>query len=282
MRLVSTFGMGVLMGTSLVVIIPEGVETLYSIPSVKAARQRVLRPPDKLIGGNVIENSKKDGYDIGSADNALKHIVSRMGFFASDDNEQADEGKKPETTNGRSSVEVHQYIGVSLISGFVFMLLLDKIPEIITQLSSNGHYSSVDVSELRTYSVSTSQSQSSAAELAMQRAAASTTTGLIIHAIADGIALGASAASSNIALEAMVFFALMLHKAPAAFAMSAVLLRTGMSKRNIRQNLLGFSLAAPIGAITTWIIILIVGTESSTGIQWWTGILLLFSAGTFL
>jgi zinc transporter ZupT len=39
-----------------------------------------------------------------------------------------------------------------------------------------------------------------------------TTIGLSIHALADGIALGSSAVADNIALEGLVFFAIMLHK----------------------------------------------------------------------
>jgi zinc transporter 9 len=39
-----------------------------------------------------------------------------------------------------------------------------------------------------------------------------TTIGLCIHALADGIALGSSAVSNNLALEGIVFVAIMLHK----------------------------------------------------------------------
>jgi zinc transporter 9 len=46
-----------------------------------------------------------------------------------------------------------------------------------------------------------------------------------------------------------------------------------------------FSLAAPFGALTTWFIVHLLGgggsVDGESG-QWWTGMLLLFSAGTFL
>jgi zinc transporter 9 len=85
-------------------------------------------------------------------------------------------------------------------------------------------------------------------------------------------------------LEAIVFLAIMLHKAPAAFGLSAVLLRAGLAKRQARGHLIVFSLAAPVGAIVTWILLNVLGSEGAggEGIQWWTGVLLLFSGGTFL
>jgi zinc transporter 9 len=45
-----------------------------------------------------------------------------------------------------------------------------------------------------------------------------------------------------------------------------------------------FSLAAPAGALATYFIVSLVGGDNMDGesAQWWTGMLLLFSAGTFL
>lgn len=76
----------------------------------------------------------------------------------------------------------------------------------------------------------------------------------------------------------------MVHKAPAAFGLTSVLLKQGLSKRAARGHLIIFSLAAPIGALTTWLLVNIAGGAGMDGEkgQWWTGMLLLFSAGTFL
>ncbi|KFY14252.1 hypothetical protein V492_02744 [Pseudogymnoascus sp. VKM F-4246] len=97
--------------------------------------------------------------------------------------------------------------------------------------------------------------------------------------------MGASATSSNTKLGFLIFFAIMLHKAPAAFGLTSVLLKQGLSKRAARGHLIIFSLAAPLGALTTWLLVNILGggggMDGENG-QWWTGMLLLFSAGTFL
>ncbi|CAO3625572.1 unnamed protein product [Mucor hiemalis] len=82
----------------------------------------------------------------------------------------------------------------------------------------------------------------------------------------------------------VVFFAIMLHKAPSAFALTTVLLSEGLSRTRVRQHLLMFSLAAPAGAISTYILLQLFSdaSASSINLEYWTGILLLFSGGTFL
>lgn len=76
----------------------------------------------------------------------------------------------------------------------------------------------------------------------------------------------------------------MVHKAPAAFGLTSVLLKQGLGKRGARAHLVIFSLAAPMGALATWVVVQTLGggggEEQTT--RWWTGVLLLFSGGTFL
>jgi len=112
-----------------------------------------------------------------------------------------------------------------------------------------------------------------------------TTIGLVIHAAADGIALAASSFVSQASTGIVVFLALMIHKAPAAFGLTSVLLKQGRSKRQTRAHLIVFSLAAPVAAITTWVLVNMIGGEGvkeGQGTEFATGMLLLFSGGTFL
>lgn len=114
----------------------------------------------------------------------------------------------------------------------------------------------------------------------------STTVGLVIHAAADGIALGASSTTTS-RLSFIIFFAIMIHKAPAAFGLTTTLLKQGLSKRAAKAHLIIFSLAAPVGALFTWGAAHILGFTSaslghSMGAEFATGVLLLFSGGTFL
>ncbi|XP_069743956.1 zinc transporter ZIP9-like isoform X2 [Narcine bancroftii] len=107
------------------------------------------------------------------------------------------------------------------------------------------------------------------------------TLGLVIHAAVDGVALGTAAGSSQVSLQVIVFFAVILHKAPASFGLVSYLLHAGLEKRHIYRHLLAFSLAAPLLAIMTFFIVRKSSLESLQQTKA-TGIGLLFSAGTFL
>ena len=75
----------------------------------------------------------------------------------------------------------------------------------------------------------------------------------------------------------------MLHKAPAAFGLTSVLLREHVSHDRVRKNLLIFSLAAPVGAILTIFVFAVIGGGEDLGSDWGgPAIAMLFSAGTFL
>ncbi|CAH0404510.1 unnamed protein product [Chilo suppressalis] len=195
---VTVFGAGLLVGTALAVIIPEGVRSLFSERSMPTivTKDYTAEPP---------------GHD--------------------DD--------------------LHSVIGVSLVLGFVFMLLID-------QVSTRFNDSSNPVEKNVT-----------------------ATVGLVVHAAADGIALGAAATTSHADVELIVFLAIMLHKAPAAFGLVTFLLHAGLDRNRIRKHLLIFSCSAPLLALLTYFGI---GNESKQTLSEFnaTGIAMLFSAGTFL
>lgn len=171
----------------------------------------------------------------------------------------------------------HKWVGFSLVSGFILMYLIDVLPS-HARSPSDGQPYHIAIDNLRGSMASPTPPSPHAPK------PSAVTLGLVIHAAADGIALGASSASQNLALGAIIFLAIMLHKAPAAFGLTAVLLRGGLSKHRIRAHLSVFSLAAPAGAVVTWIVVNVLGagTAGDAGVQWWTGVLLLFSGGTFL
>ena len=196
----------------------------------------------------------------------------------------------PEASHGEEAELPTFFIGLSMISGFILMFLIDRMPKHAT--NTQGATAAREV-RLDNLAVSPSpQAEDEEAERFLgtpgenpkQSRSISTTTGLVIHAAADGIAMGASSSTSNARLGFIVFFAILIHKAPAAFGLTSVLLRQGLSKRAARGHLLVFSLAAPFGAIATWFLIALLGGSKLDGDdgQWWTGMLLLFSAGTFL
>ncbi|GAA5848395.1 hypothetical protein JCM9279_006553 [Rhodotorula babjevae] len=130
----------------------------------------------------------------------------------------------------------------------------------------------------------------------------STVVGMLTHSLADGISLGASSlplaaaaattaatasgdAPSSSPLQLVIFLAILLHKAPTAFALSSLLLSSPATSRAFtRRALVLFSLAAPLGALATYALLSLVGAHGGAGSAagWWTGLALVFSGGTFL
>ena len=70
--------------------------------------------------------------------------------------------------------------------------------------------------------------------------------GMAIHAVMDGLVLGAGMTLEELAPS--VFFAILIHKGPDAFALTTVLLASGLSLRRILVVQGLFSLATPVAA----------------------------------
>jgi len=313
--------MGVLVGTALVVIIPEGVETLYSAngasphahrrrADLSAAASEQLKagasPPSHFLHEHPYQSqwlSKRLDL-IDDTTNSAAHAIEALPGpiipeLATTDSTFSDPPKTPtdpgkvsiletDTSNHPSSSfppethkrTPHAWIGLSLILGFILMYLIDALPHLASPARTSPRQSIYSLSDLSTASSPTERTPSPSRSL-------STTLGLCIHAAADGIALGASSSSSTTGgLSFIIFLAIMVHKTPAAFGLTAVLLKQGLGKRAARAHLMVFSLAAPAGALATWMVVRTLGgggpDAGEESMRWWTGLLLLFSGGTFL
>ena len=308
--------MGVLVGTALIVIIPEGVETLYSASDYTAeahSRRNVIahanmvqrdveglptfniraihlrdespdtNPYNALPGPVLPEDSKVHHVDSDSHSKTPPVTPTepgKVGILEDDTTTisapSVDKVEKA-TESSQAKREPHAWIGVSLICGFILMYLLDTLPFLAPPAPQRPQNNIYSLSDLSTSPPSTP---------ATPQRSMSTTLGLCIHAAADGIALGASSSSSSTtSLSLIIFVAIMVHKAPAAFGLTSVLLKQGLGKRAARAHLIIFSLAAPVGAVGTWVLVRALGGGGDTEpalMKWWTGVLLLFSGGTFL
>ncbi|KAG9275001.1 zinc transporter ZIP9-A [Astyanax mexicanus] len=212
LQFVSVLGAGLLCGTALAIIIPEGVE--------------------------LVEESWRDT-DCSVIKTKLNSTDSNSTLESS-----TEKGPRPRV-----------FIGLSLVLGFTLMFVVDQIAE----------YCSARDSRSSIYNGS----------------GITATLGLLIHAAADGVALGAAVASSQASVQVIVFFAVILHKAPAAFGLVSFLMHAGLEKSTIQKHLLAFSAAAPVLAISTYFILSTTGGSAQHRLSA-TGIGMLVSAGTFL
>ncbi|CAH2328340.1 zinc transporter ZIP9 [Pelobates cultripes] len=224
LKLVTVLGAGLLCGTALAVIIPEGVHSLYEeILEVQYKKQHKICLPLHTVLPAIVEAHNSSG----------------------------------QSTSRLLKTDLHAYIGVSLVLGFVFMLLVDQI--------GSSHMHSADDPE--------------AARAASSKI--TTTLGLVVHAAADGVALGAAASTSQTSVQIIVFVAIMLHKAPAAFGLVSFLMHAGLERNRIRKHLLVFALAAPVLSMLTYLGLSKSSKEALSEVNA-TGVAMLFSAGTFL
>jgi len=262
MRYITVLGAGLLVGTALAVIIPEGVHALYlsELETNQLQTQHEFHSEHKVHGrhlNQLVEHDVKENLlpvDRGEKDDVLppvhQHTADRPREFAS-------------VSGHKHSDTTHSAIGVTLILGFVFMLVVDNFGSRLV------HHHGTQILDA---SGSTVMNKS--------KASWTTTLGLVVHAAADGIALGAASAGSRFNVEMIVFVAIMLHKAPAAFGLVSFLISDGVDRKRIRRHLLAFALAAPLTAILTYVTLKnrIRDTYSVDS----TGLAMLFSAGTFL
>ncbi|CAK5036423.1 unnamed protein product [Meloidogyne enterolobii] len=279
-RIASIFGAGLLVGTALCVIIPEGVSALLESSNSHLENQQIINQPvqAKLSEQMALNIPKPAVVPIVNDDQRLRN--QRNEGKVDDKNKESNVApiennkikeesnknlakfpKKREVLYNKNHPDKHfdesQHknsidgkIGFPLLIGFLFMFVIEQL----TKMGTYGRNNSKSVS----------------------------TIGLVIHAFADGIAMGsASSAGSKLEMQMLVFVAIMLHKAPAAFALTSILLAQGLDKLRIRRHLLIFSLAAPIGTVTSGTVEGPVTGEAlpSSNV---TGLILLFSAGTFL
>ncbi|KXX82544.1 Zinc transporter ZIP9 [Madurella mycetomatis] len=240
LRFVASLGAGLLVGSCLIVIVPEGIEALAATGTHS---EHATPPSSRQRDGATPEQPELPAFHIGFAlvvGFALMFLIDRLPRHA---------------TDRLQSTPASRHVSLDNLAG----------PGATGDEESDGFLGSLTPSPKQTRSLAT-------------------TTGLVIHAAADGIAMGASATTSNLNVGLIIFFAILVHKAPAAFGLTSILLRQGLSKRAARWHLMIFSLAAPVGALSTYFIVSLIGGENMEGesAHWWTGMLLLFSGGTFL
>uniref|UniRef100_UPI0037E9451D zinc transporter ZIP9 isoform X1 n=1 Tax=Semicossyphus pulcher TaxID=241346 RepID=UPI0037E9451D len=235
LQFVSILGAGLLCGTALAIVIPEGV-------------------------GLLEESWRASSSDVSSGLNtSVKNVTS------------TERGPPPRF-----------FIGVALTFGFTLMFVVDQIGSFCSMRGKLADFLSQLQNSTSVFVFITTMCLISDQTTRLHNSVGITATlGLVIHAAADGFALGAAVATGQVSVQVIVFFAVILHKAPAAFGLVSFLMHAGLEKKYIQGHLLAFSAAAPVVAIATYFILHASGSSSQNQLSA-TGIGMLFSAGTFL
>lgn len=99
--------------------------------------------------------------------------------------------------------------------------------------------------------------------------------GLSMHAIGDGLAIGAATASGETSISLLVAFGVLVHRVPAALSLGVFSAHETAGRRSIVGGFAFFAFATPVGAFVANL--LLDGADESV-----IGLVLLFSAGTFI
>jgi zinc transporter 9 len=310
---VTTVGVGMLIGTAFAVIIPEGIHTIYGTHDhdhdhkeyeVYDAYDHAAQAPAHNHDHDHDHDHLRRRRLAGAEEDAFKQ-PSRV-YEDSDPRESAQESGSPtlvgpvhtqdagssSSEHGTCTIELEpawagNYIGLALVGGFVFQLIADRLQ------GSEGHGHSHGST-----SGNSSHNHGDEEEGLLgghnhddkkEKVAASTnswraTFGVLVHSAVDGVAMGAISVAENEALEFVVFMAIILHKAPAAFGLSAFLMQSKVTKAEIRQQVFVFALMAPLSAIATYVLLSLGGDAYTlaSDSKNYLGLCLLFSGGTFV
>lgn len=329
-RLLALMGSGILVGTALAIIIPEGVNSIYGIsgqqplglhqhnklstivkpvmsttPSsdsllVVASSKNVPPHQDPTVATWVIGPSLVVGF-------VLMLLIDQLSFYLADgvvngqyiepssgnpaSCSQRDQATYSLASQSDDEDEVIQYDHRDLDSAAGAVINIgssnnntetvnnSETRPIISDATTTGNGSRLVLRDIDGRAVI--DHNTSVSTRSLNRPKVTPTLGLVIHALADGIALGAAARSSRGQVEMIIFLAIMLHKAPAAFSLVVFLIHMGLKHSTIRRHLLAFSLSAPLAALVTYFGL---NQSSKESLQQSnaTGVAMLFSAGTFL
>nr|CDS27187.1 zinc transporter zip9 [Hymenolepis microstoma] len=314
LRLVTLVGAGLLVGAALAIVIPEGVATIYGVQHSHGGNAHT-----KHTGSHQnIDNSIPDDRHLNQLNDPVAHPFQVDGGIAQPAAVQplpaADQPKPlpPDSAqkavhsfddhdHEKSAVSLtnHGMIGLSLTMGFILMFLIDHLGTearcrtcarplfplfqcICCRKQSGDMLLPTTLDEAMSGGSGGGNAVAALAEA--EHSALTTTVGLVVHSLADGLAIGA-AFSLTLDLTLILFIAIMLHKAPAAFGFVSFLLHSGLPRHAVKKYLFAFSLATPVGALLTYCFVATISYLSSqhgSSSMTYTGFALLLSGGTFL
>lgn len=297
LAMLNVFGSGLLLGTALGIIIPEGARALNEKSAVGAGHSHEGSAHAHAVGGGG-EHEEETGF---FSSESLLGWTLVLGFLTMmmADHTQCLSGSTSSTTNNNavdaaaaSAVDHHNH-GHS------------HFGSLETEGMSEGNNSKNDLERNKEEGggemVNDNNNASASPPLpdAIERdedkqhrhhhqqttkRRSTVTLGLLIHNAFDGLAMGAAKAASSQwnSTQTIVFWAIMMHHVPAAFGFATFLRSTGHEEFRVQRDLLWFSGAGPAAALLTFVLLHdgFLGMFDLTGRA--VGCCLLFSGGTFL
>ncbi|RTG86679.1 solute carrier family 39 (zinc transporter), member 9 [Schistosoma bovis] len=340
-RILTIFGAGLLLGAALVVVIPEGIAVICSPhkdqhSNLISNKDNHLNHPNSRSLNMIDTIESRNEKHLPSVINKDNDQMKQQNNINNENNHASNEDHHShnDNNNNSSSSYIHQKVGIALLLGYLFMLLVDQMSYTILELTccqtilfglknlcyhsilyiplmnrfynknnnnNNNNTSTVINNSMNTTNSTSNNTNNLSNETSINNNNNSSncssinsiqsinhkglivTCGLVIHSLADGLAIGSAFALNQLQLELILFLAIILHKIPAAFGLSCFLLHEGFTRDRIRLHMIAFSLSSPLASFLTYFYLSLSSTDTDINTaSTRTGIALLLSGGTFL
>ncbi|SHO79797.1 Similar to S.cerevisiae protein ATX2 (Golgi membrane protein involved in manganese homeostasis) [Malassezia sympodialis ATCC 42132] len=199
---------------------------------------------------------------------------------------------RDEPMNETHLLQSKDLVAFCLLSGFLLMFAVDQHMVAQSHARSHDALAPADEEEMRsggagagagpmTWDPTTRPGSPSSL-----RQVLGSLLGILVHAAADGVAMGSSVESTNQSLRLVIMLAVMVHKAPASIGICTLLMSRQLRRAEIRWAVLAFSVTTPLSALLTYGVLQVLlpttGTTSDSMDTRKIGAILSFSGGTFL
>ncbi|KAI3630511.1 hypothetical protein MIR68_011946 [Amoeboaphelidium protococcarum] len=335
MKQLSAVSGGLLVGTALLIVIPEGVDALYqncsSLPAESADAAVTSTSKSRVVNNNNNNNNNNRQQSSQSTNRTqLANLnpnnnddvsLQRRDSDGMDNHEHDEHNHSGDHQDNKSFT-----VGISLLIGFAVMFIVDQSTShehhhhhhhhsedinrnrsqisLVNKRSLNNGYKEVDddnqgleLADVISVSSQRQHQQTQHLHVDHKMNPSSMMIGMLIHCASDGIAMGVSTLSDSDQLTFVIFLAILLHKAPSAFALTAILMdKYQLGRRRIKQWMLLFTAMPSLSCMVTFIVLQLyqsirlqsISTKnygdrySASCMSNLTGSLLLVSGGSFL
>lgn len=194
----------------------------------------------------------------------------------------------PEALANLSEKSLHSAIlGPQILLGFILLYSIDVFSSSFSKYYSNDSLHldlENDLAINREFNLDISNSNTSSIKSYLFSVISNSTTfGLLLHCLTDGIILTTSILSEEANPDDsngfLIILAIFIHKLPAAFSLTSILLNQKLKNGIILFHLFLFAISAPIGA---WLTFFLAKVFKLTDNESSTAFIMLFSTGAFL
>jgi len=289
LRKITGIASGILLTSALLVVIPEGFElaagghddhdehgnedalagsTALVILEVEHGEITASQAIEKIEGliGDHVEHEEEEEHSEEmekSLSESIDHVIGEVESGEINVTTGIDEIEELITSHaheeGHAGELGHMVMGGAILAGFLLMLILEG-----SGIGHAVHEEHHDHSEEHGHG-----------HIHHHASAWMLVLGLSLHSAADGLAIGVAAASGAGTVTALVAFAVLVHKVPAAFSLGVFALHERNDKNAAIRDVALFSLATPV-------MILIAFFAFKEVEMHMIGLAMLFAAGTFL